>query len=322
MNNRAILLLVLLILLLVSGCRRAGLAGPTPIPSATPTPRSTPLPPVSTPVPPGAEANPVRMVLRPASSLATARTAAVAVAAVLSEQSGLTLDIVLADRPAEGVGALCESVDNAVTVAWLDGVSYAAAVERGCGQPALLVERDGETGETVLLVARGGLGAAAVSGLSNRAFCRISYDDLYTWIVPSLALRAQDIDPLADFRSITDYGDSIELLEALAGGDCDGAGVAQSAFDEMDAEIQDALTVLDETIRLPYAVLLYPVNAPLGLRTALDDALIAMARGGEAADELEVLLGHDGLEPVEADDLEAVVNFVRASGLDFAAIDD
>lgn len=322
MKTRGILLSVLILLaLLASGCRRAGFGEPTAIPTPTATPRSTPLPAVSTPIPPGTDENPVRMVIRPVTSLGTARTAAAAVQEALAQQTGLALELVLAERAAEGLGALCESMTDAVTVAWLDGLSYAAAVERGCGEAALVVERDGETGEPGLIVMRSGLGASAVSGLSGRDFCRVGYDDLYSWMIPSLVLRANEVDPLEDLRSVTDYGDAIELLEALAAGECDAAGVAQSDFDAMDAAVRDALTILEETVSLPYAVLLYPENAPLGLRIALDDALVALARGGDTADALENLLGQEALERIEADDLNSVVSFVRASGLDFAALD-
>jgi ABC-type phosphate/phosphonate transport system substrate-binding protein len=317
-----ILCLVLIVALVAAGCRRAGSSGPAATPTVTLTPISTPLPPVSTPVPVGVEENPVQMVLRPVASLSSARNAASQLEEVLLAESGLTVEIVLASRSAEALGALCESVGNSLAVAWLDAVSYVAAAEQDCGEPALMVDRgsDGGTGAVVQMVVNGSRGISSPSGLNGQDFCRVGYDDLYTWLVPSLVLQANGINPLDDLGSITDYGDAVELLEAVVANECDAVAVLESDLEDMDSETREALSVIDETVSLPYGVLMYPPDTPLGLRLALDDALIAIAGNPAQAGDLEDLLGQSDLERVDSGDLSSVRSFARESGLDFAAI--
>src|SRR5690606_32204941 len=98
----------------LTGCRRASQVQVTVMPTATPTPRSTPLPPVPTAIPSGSEENPVRMVIVPASSGLSARRAARELETSLSERTGRAVEVVLADRYAEALAALCDSVGGVV----------------------------------------------------------------------------------------------------------------------------------------------------------------------------------------------------------------
>lgn len=321
MTRNYLFISLVLVALLLAGCRRAATTGPTAVPTLSPTPRSTPLPAVPTAIPAGADANPIRMVLVPTSTLSTARNATTLLEQALLDESGLTVELVLADRFAEGVGALCESVDNAVTVAWLDGISSVAATEQDCGSATLRVDRGGDgTGMAVQMVAHANLGVTSLGSLNGRSFCRVGYDDLYTWLVPSLLLAANGIEPLTDLGSVTDYADAVDLLNAVASGECDFAGVAEVDYADADTEVRANLTPLTESVELPYSVLVYPPTAGLGVRRAIDDALLAIIADPERADLLDDLLGAVDLEPIDADDLRPVRNFARDSGLDFTAL--
>ena len=63
MNRKAHYLMIGLacLALLMTSCRRLPFAEPTSRPTVTPTPRSTPLPPVPTAVPLGSESNPLQL---------------------------------------------------------------------------------------------------------------------------------------------------------------------------------------------------------------------------------------------------------------------
>lgn len=317
------LIAILLVLLMMAGCRREeGVQGPIIQATLTPTPRSTPLPPVPTVIPPGTEANPLRMVIRPplsavARSLITDFQAGQFEAALL-ETSGLVVDVTVVERYAEALSALCDSTPAQVTVAWLDGVSYQVATAQGCGSPALLAERDGQMGDAVQLITRRDGPVESVRDVLGAQFCRISYNDYDTWLLPALLLQSQGLDPDTAPAAIRDYPDSDSLVAALLDGDCDVAGMAVSTFDDLSSATRGDLRVLETTPPFPYSVLMYPISLPLGERLRLGEALLTMAQ--ENAALLEPFFGQDGLAAAVVDDFEALTDFLGRTGLDFVRL--
>lgn len=311
------LILVLLCVLLVA-CRRQGAVGPTLQPTLTTTPRSTPLPSLEPTIAPGVEDNPIRMtVVRP--SGATRETAlnraAGAVSTALLEESGLIVDVELVDNDASGVAALCDAGTPAV--AWVSGLGYGVAAAQNCGVPVLMVERgtgrNTRTGETIQFIVNNDYEATAISGLAGATLCRLSYDDLYTWLVPSLMLRAADIDDTPD---VIDQPDSEALIQAVAAGDCDAAALSATDFSRFAGDAEESVQVLTRTVTLPYAILMVPETLPLEARMELIDALEAMSASGD----LKTLLGQDDLVPVTSDTLATLDTFLASTRVNFAQL--
>ncbi len=305
-------------------CRRESVSGPLVQATLTPTPRSTPLPPVPTTIPPGLEENPITMVMRPSGNITVARRLLTDAQiedfeAAILEESGLVVQVTVVDRYAEALSALCDSTPLSVTVAWLDGLTYEAAQAQNCGEPVMQIERDRETGDAGQIVTASSLDVGGVAGLNGRSFCRISYDDYYTWLVPSLLLEAGGVDAVSGLSAITDYDDLDALMEAVADGDCEAAGISELAFAEL-GDVSDDLNVVASTPPFPYGVLMYPLNLTLGERLRLTDALLALAGDADGEDILRPLLNQDRLAVAEADDLQDLSNFLADTGLDFAQL--
>ena len=293
-------------------------------PTATPTPISTPLPPVPTQVPPGADDNPIRLLVNPDLTAASARSAANRLTDELTERTGLSMLVETVTTDAEALAALCDSVGGAVNVAWVDGLTVLAAQAQDCGSPVLMVERGtgrrAATGDTVQLVTQAERGVSSVAALRNNAsFCRVGYDDLATWLVPSIMLQAAGVMP-SDIDEVADYEDLDAVLAAVADGECDAAGVPASALAAANAETRNALETLAESAPIPYSVLVYPPEMPLGARTALENALTDLMADTDAGEPLRDLLSADALEHVDASDFEDLSDFIAAAGLDLARL--
>lgn len=324
------MLAFLAFLSLLAGCRQAEqVAGPVIRATAMPTPRSTPLPPVPTVIAPGVEENPIRMVLVPADSEALRDTddngldALARFEAAVLEESGLIVDVVPVERPAEALAALCDSMPGRVTVAWLDGVAYRAAVARNCGTPELLVERGrprSNAAVPVVLVAERSLGLSRVGQIVGRSFCRLGVQDAESWLAPALAMRAAGVDPVAALTDVRDYADYDDLLDALVAGECDAASMTENRFERLRDSVRDELAVIGRTAPLPYGVLMYPVSLPLGERLRLTDALLALAFDAERSSLLDPLLMQENLARVAPGDLEELTAFLDSTGLDFAQL--
>src|SRR5690606_1471108 len=131
---------MLLLLVMLAACREVQVEqGPFVAATATATPRSTPLPPVPTVLPPGTEDNPIRMLINPAESVSADQITDFEEA--LREQSGLVVEITVVDRYDEALAALFDSRPTSVAVAWLDCVSFQAAVAQNCDEPIMKVEQ-------------------------------------------------------------------------------------------------------------------------------------------------------------------------------------
>lgn len=302
--------------LALAACReQAAPSGPEIAPTLTATPRSTPLPAVPTPVPPGDEGNAIRMVIRPLGPAADARSAAEDFETAVLERSGVVIEVKLVDRYAEGLAALCDSAGGQVSVAWLNGPAYVAARAQNCGLPALQVERDDATGEAGSIIVGADSRRQGLQHLSGSTFCRLGNDDFYSWFVPSLVVRANGLEPANTPLEVVDQDDIPALISAVGDGDCDAAAVPASAVDD-----DDPVTVIETTIAFPYAVLMIPAEVPLGKRLALVDALFDMAKNRADAVTMRLLLAQDALVPASAEDFTELEAYMDSTGLDFAQL--
>lgn len=341
----AIMVIVLTGALLLTAC--GGEPTPTlvPLPTATPTPRSTPLPTVPSPVPPAAEDNPLPVLFLPQDAGAGPEAAEALTARIL-ELTGLVVDAQLANSYGEIVAALCGA--NPVA-GWVDGLAYMIAAARGCADPALLVERDGESGFQVDLLVRADVQSLTeLADLTqpiveeeeaeaseedeetpaSGAFCRINAEDRVSWLLPSLMLYAANMDPVADLGVIVDVEDYDAIIEGLYNGDCVAGAVPHGylASDDLAEsladldDLGDQVNVLQISPLIPYDILVYPQTVPLVVRIPLTDLFVQLAVGEEDAALLADLLGQDSLARVNTDTFANLSDFIDRTGLDLAAL--
>ena len=292
--------------------------------TATATPRSTPLPAVATIVPPGIEENPIQMIVNPvgAASLITDTQIANFESAIAAD-SALAVTVTVVDRYAEALAALCDSTPTSVTVAWLDGLTYQAAIAQNCGEPVMQIERgrrNARTGDAGQIVASLSRGLGNVQALRGRDFCRVGLNDYYSWLVPSVVMRANGMNPINDLDSVTDYDSPRDMIQAILDDECAAAGISETDFDDLSGALKEELSLLETTPPFPYGILMYPISLPLGERIRLDNVLLAMDIDPDGSDAMRPLLGQDGLTRVSADDFDDLTEFLDRTGLDFAQL--
>jgi ABC-type phosphate/phosphonate transport system substrate-binding protein len=324
-NRRAystLFLCLVIAALALASCRR-GAAG-SAISTPTATPYSTPLPAIPTVPPVGSQDNTLHISLHPTGTASAARNAASALQDAFL-QAGLYVTVDTVGQDSEALAALCASSGGQVSVAFLDGITYAAATAQSCGLPVLQVQkgtgRTAHSGEVVEIIVNKDANISTVSELSNKKFCRIAADDFYTWLVPTLIMKAGQVDPLTAPKSVTDYSDLDALVAAVVSGDCDAAGIAKTDYDAIStSDTQDKVDVLTESTPIPYNILLIPLEVPLGVRLQLTDALANMAEDTQQARTLKTLLGQDALVRVGTTDFGDLDTFLTSTGLDFAQL--
>jgi ABC-type phosphate/phosphonate transport system substrate-binding protein len=167
------------------------------------------------------------------------------------------------------------------------------------------------------------LGSQNLDVLRGRTFCRLGYDDFYSWLVPTLYMESVSIDPQRDLVAVVDYSNIITLVRAVADGECTATGISQDTYDTLNATHPDLLEevrVASVAIAFPYPILMYPVNLDLGVRLALND--VFMELGAELDSPFMWLLGHDALVVFEPESVVTFSAFMASTGLDLSQLGD
>lgn len=318
---------LLMVLMLLAACGGPSTPPPTPLPTATATPRSTPLPEAPTAIPLASAERPLTLVLA-APGGEPDEDQAQALAARITELSGLAVEVALVGGYGEVVAQLCSAAPAA---GWLDGLTYLAAEARGCADPALHITRGRSvTGYRVDLLMNSDVvgeivDAGDIPALAGRDFCRISAADEVSWLVAGLLLQRAGVNPLYDLDEIIEVEDYDALVEALYDGRCIGGAVPADYLqdglsDELSEleDLQERILVVETSAEIPFGVLVYPQTVPLNVRIPLDDAFLQLAAG--RADELDLLPALDGLRRVTRADFEDLVEYFAETGLDFTAL--
>jgi hypothetical protein len=173
------------------------------------------------------------------------------------------------------------------------------------------------TGRSVRIIAARTFGSVDPTAVRGRVYCRTTFTDFASWLVPTLAFGTFGVDLESDAARIDEYPDHAALVDAVAEGDCDLAGVPAGLVTVGDANYNIAYTVPAE---FPLSVLVLPVTIGGGERLILTNALLDIAADPDAAALLAPLLGQTALKPVTAEDFAPLLDFVGRSRVDLAAL--
>ena len=292
----------------------------------------------------GAGGKPVTVVFVPPDPEAVGN-AAQTLEGELESRSQLALDVITVNTMGEALGALCDYSDgDRFAAAWLSGPAAIVALERECGDVAL----QGVRGGNVALAGQVIGPAGSLRGAQGRTFCRLGVSDFYSWVLPTLTLQANGVEP-TDLGDVVDYPSYELLLPDLTNGTCEISGIPAGLLETDDySEYASQIPAFFTTTPMPYGVLVYPPELLLADREALTEAFVDAVGTGtgalvsEAADEsapttpsepttdfvtlnenqlttnqaaLLALLGAEGVQPITERDLAPVREFMQNTGL-------
>ena len=310
----------------VAGCRpQAAVILPTPIPTLTSVPRSTPLPALPTSIPVGNKANPLRLIVHPEAQLTSDSTVVADLEVAIEKKTGLVVKIEIVGSDAVGFTTLCASTPSQPALAWLSSIGYIAASAEKCGQPQLLVSKGSgtkaTTGEIVTIITRRGIDS--LGSIKGRIFCRIGNTDLVSWLIPSLMMRTAGINPESDPKTIKDYAEFSDLVNAVASNQCDMAAIPDALVKALvtdDKSVSAKVSTIVSSVEFPYAVLMASSDVPSAAMTALSDEFISLSKDRQLKTTLSQLLDQSALVPIKTEDLQPLLEFVATTGQNFAQL--
>ena len=309
---------------------------PVPPPTAVPPTATTVPTPVPTPIPPICNKLPDAMTAPAAGSLGASDTP-ITIAFVPSGESGIiaTASSAIAD---------CLNKMTGLTYAIQTGTSYAAAIEAmGAGKaqvgflntfsilaaqakygiiPALINLRKYSTNDLDpdkalnqqlepfyrgQFIANNASGIKTFADLKGKTFCFVDPLSTSGYIVPRIVLKANGIDPDADFKSTVNAGSHPNVAIAVYKGDCDAGvtyiNVLTDAATNLAGKYPDVLqkvSVFADTDRIPNDGVQYIKTFPANLQAITTEGLIAMSKDPGGKQVLAKLYAVNAFQTIDA----------------------
>ena len=246
----------------------------------------------------GTEENPIVWAVVPSGETEQVVTGFEEVAGLIQDETGLVIEPFVATEYAGVIEAMCSDPPKA-HMSSLATFSYILASERGCAEAALVAVRFGSATYNGQIFVRSDSGIESISDLADKTFCRPDPLSTSGWIIPSITMKAEGIDPQADLAEIVDAGSHDASVTGVLNGDCDaGASYvdARSAVEDEYPDVMDELTIINVSADIPNDGVQFIPDFDDEKQTQIVDALLAIAETEEGQEALDTAYSWTALE--------------------------
>jgi phosphonate transport system substrate-binding protein len=265
----------------------------------------------------GSEDNPIVWAFVPSGETQQVTTGAEELSALLTEETGLYFDVLVTTEYAGAVEAMCSDPPEA-QMSSLNTFSYVLANER-CGVEAELVAvRFGSPTYNGQIITQADSGIQGVEDLAGKTFCRPDPLSTSGWIIPSLTMRANGVNPDTDLGEVVDAGSHDAVVTAVYNGDCDAGATyvdARTAIEEDNPDVMEKVSVVAVTEDIPNDGVQFIPEMDEELKTTIVDGLFAIAETEEGQEALDTAYSWAGIERHGDDFYDPFRQVLQASGL-------
>jgi phosphonate transport system substrate-binding protein len=265
----------------------------------------------------GSEDNPIVWAFVPSGETQQVTTGAEELSALLTEETGLYFDVLVTTEYAGAVEAMCSDPPEA-QMSSLNTFSYVLANER-CGVEAELVAvRFGSPTYNGQIITQADSGIQGVEDLAGKTFCRPDPLSTSGWIIPSLTMRANGVNPDTDLGEVVDAGSHDAVVTAVYNGDCDVGATyvdARTAIEEDNPDVMEKVSVVAVTEDIPNDGVQFIPEMDEELKTTIVDGLFAIAETEEGQEALDTAYSWAGIERHGDDFYDPFRQVLQASGL-------
>ncbi len=224
----------------------------------------------------------------PSSDSETVMSGASSLTDLIAEKTGIQITPVVATDFSGVIEAMC---NGEAEMGALNTFGYILAHSRGCADVAIVSTRFGSAYYSGQIIARADSGIETLADLKGTTFCRPDPLSTSGWIVPSITLRANGIDPDTDL-TILDAGGHPQVVTAVLNGDCDaGATYVDARNDEQKADT----VVITETSQIPNDTISFASSFDADTAQKITDALLEIAADPDNAQLLSDTYNWGGL---------------------------
>lgn len=263
----------------------------------------------------GKAASPLVWVLVPSQDTEAVLAGADEIAQAVEDASGLVMNPLVTTDYTGAVEAMCS--DEAHMGA-LNTFNYVLANERGCADVALASVRFGSTFYSGQVVTAPGSGIESVADLAGRTFCRPDPTSTSGWVIPSIAMQAEGIDPETDLADIVDAGGHDGVIIAVYNGDCDAGSSfvdARSIVEDEFPDVMDKVIVIAESAPIPNDNISFASGVPENIRDDILAVFLDLASTEAGLEILNSVYSWSGMEVVQDSFYDGFRQQLEAAGL-------
>jgi phosphonate transport system substrate-binding protein len=227
----------------------------------------------------GTEENPVIWSFVPSGDTGEIVAGGEAVADMIYDKTDIVVDISVATEYAGVIEALSTDPPSA-HMASLATFSYIVAAERGVAEAALVAVRFGSPTYNGQIIARSDSDINTVADLEGKTFARPDPFSTSGWIIPSITMRAEGVDPDEDLEEVVDAGGHGAVAAAVYNGDVDAGATyvdARGEIEEDNPDVMEALKVVAVSQDIPNDGVQFHPSVSDEMRQEIVDALLEIA---------------------------------------------
>lgn len=270
----------------------------------------------------GTEENPIIWAFVPSGDTQEIAAGGQAVADMIYEKTGLVVEAMVATEYAGVIEAL-QSDPPSAHMASLATFSYVVAADRGVAEAALVSVRYGRPFYDGQIIANADSGIESIADLAGKSFARPDPLSTSGWIIPSLTMRAQGVDPDSDLTQIVDAGGHTGVVSAVYNGDVDAGATfvdARGNIEEDFPDVYERVQVIEVSAPIPNDGVQFHPDVPEETREAIVEALLEIADDPAGVEELNRAYSWTELERHGDEFYDPFRQVLQAAGVDAASL--
>lgn len=264
----------------------------------------------------GTEDNPIVWVLVPSQDTETVLSGADEIAAAIEDDTGLIVTPQVTTDYTAAVEAMCS---GEAQMGALNTFNYVVANARGCAEVALASVRFGTTFYQGQIITRADSGIETIADLAGKTFCRPDPTSTSGWVIPSITMQAEGLDPELDLASIIDAGGHDAVVIAVLNGDCDAGATfvdARTNVEEDFPDVMDQVVVIRESAPIPNDTISFQTDVPTDIRDQIVGAFLDLGSTEEGQQILNSVYSWENVEETDDSFYDGFRQQLEAAGID------
>ncbi len=270
----------------------------------------------------GTEDNPIVWAFVPSGDTQEIARGGQAVADMIFDKTGLVVEALVATEYA-GVIEAMQSDPPSAQMASLATFAYVVAADRGVAEAELVSVRFGRPFYDGQIIANVDSDIDSIADLAGKSFARPDPLSTSGWIIPSLTMRAQGLDPDSDLTQIVDAGGHTGVVSAVYNGDVDAGATfvdARGNIEEDFPDVFERVEVIEVSAPIPNDGVQFHPSVSDELREQIIAALLEIAADPAGVEELNRAYSWTELERHTDEFYDPFRQVLQAAGVDAASL--
>jgi len=264
----------------------------------------------------GTPENPIMMVFVPSGEMERVTAGGEAVAELLMEETGYTINSTVATSYAAAIEAMGA---GEAQVSMLATFAYILAHEKHGVEVALVSERYGSPYYSGQLVVGADTGIETLEDVAGRSVCWVDVASTSGYVLPRVFLPGAGVDPETDLGEQVQAGSHDLVIMGVYSGDCEFGATYVDARDRVAEDypdVYDRVLVIQEWPDIPNDGVQFAPGVPDEVRDNLVAAFLALTETEEGVEALDIAYSWENLVEKEDSFYDGLRQTLDAAGVE------